>query len=288
MRGKTWAIVLAGGDGTRLQSESVKRYGYARPKQFCDFDGGGTLLDQTLRRATAVVPEERVVVVTTRRHRAEADEVLSSWPRVLRVEQPQNADTTAGILLHILHVLAADPAGTIVLLPSDHHVRDERTFTRGMMRAAALASVSRDGIVLLGARPECPEEGYGWIVPGADAEGGSRSVVSFREKPPLAEVETLLASGALVNTLVLAGRVEVFVGLIAHYVPEAWSRLSNAWWSEDRLARVYEDLPRSNFSNDVLARASALRVLPVSAGWSDVGTPDRLQRELVGVGPAAI
>jgi mannose-1-phosphate guanylyltransferase len=125
--------------------------------------------------------------------------------------------------------------------------------------------------------------GYGWFVPGARAEAGSRAVVEFREKPPLAEVERLLESGALLNTFVLAARVEVLVGLIAHHVPDAWSRLSTAWQSEARLERAYQDLPRSNFSKDVLERATALRVLPVSAGWSDVGTPDRLQREILHV-----
>ena len=288
MREDTWAIVLAGGEGTRLESECVKRYGYPRPKQFCDFDGTGTLLDRTLKRATAIVPEQRIVVVTTRRHRAEADEVLFRWPNVLRVEQPRNAETTAGILLPMLHVLATDRTSSVVVLPSDHHVRHERAFIRALTRATALARKTPDGIVLLGARPELPEEGYGWIVPGGRADGGTRTVARFREKPPLDEVERLLESGALLNTFVLAARVEVLVALIAHHVPDAWSRLSTAWQSEARLERAYQDLPRSNFSKDVLERATALRVLPVSAGWSDVGTPDRLQREVLHLRTGAV
>jgi mannose-1-phosphate guanylyltransferase len=280
MRGSTWAIVLAGGDGTRLETECVKRYGYPRPKQFCDFDGTGTLLDRTLERASAVVRPERTVVVTTRRHRSEADEVLARWPGVHRVEQPRNADTTAGILLPLLYVLAQDPGGTVVLLPSDHHVRDDEAFAFALARAAGLARGAGDGMVLLGARPEGPEDGYGWIVPGEAADRGSRTVVRFREKPPAHEIEHLLASGALLNTFVLAARVEVMAGLIARHAPDAWRRLSTAWRSPETLALAYEDLRHSNFSHDVLEHARALRVVPVAAGWSDVGTPDRLRREL--------
>jgi mannose-1-phosphate guanylyltransferase len=281
MQEHTWAIVLAGGDGTRLEAECTKRYGYARPKQYCDFDGGGTLLHRTIARALSVVPEHRIVVVTTRRHRAEADETLSRWPSVRRVEQPRNADTTAGILLPVLHVLASDPCATILLLPSDHHVRDDGAFQCALARAAELAGSSRDGLVLLGAEPERAEDGYGWIVPGVGGPGGSREVERFREKPPMEEVSALLASGALLNTFVVAGAIEVVVELISRHVPGTWARLSSAWWSDERTARAYDELPPSNFSHDVLERATALRVVPVAAGWSDVGTPDRLRREVL-------
>src|SRR6185436_5545322 len=156
----------AGGDGNRLASASIRRYGYARPKQYCDFDGRGTLLDRTLSRAAHISEEGRIVVVTTRAHRDEADEVLARWPAVARVEQPRNADTTAGIILPLLHVLSQDPGATVVLFPSDHQVRDEVAFVRAATRAAMVASV-RDCVVLLGAEPDGPEEDYGWIVPGS-------------------------------------------------------------------------------------------------------------------------
>jgi mannose-1-phosphate guanylyltransferase len=282
---RTWAIVLAGGDGTRLEAESIKRYGYARPKQYCDFDGTGTLLEQTLERAKRVVPEDRIVVVTTRPHRAEADDVLSRWPAVLRIEQPRNADTTAGMLLPTLHVLGRDAQATLLFLPSDHHVRDQSAFAAALARSAAIASAS-GGIVILGAEPEGPEDGYGWVVPGAVDGAGAHSVERFREKPPLAEVATLVESGALVNTFVLAARVETMVELIARHVPETWDRLANAWWSDDRLVHAYEHLRPSSFSCDVLEHARSLRVVPVSAGWSDVGTPERLERDVLASQPA--
>ena len=280
MRDNVWAIVLAGGDGTRLVTECVRRYGYPRPKQYCDFDGRGTLLDRTLGRAAQVANDGRIVVVTTRAHRREADEVLSRWPDVTRVEQPRNADTTAGIILPLLHVLSQDPGATIVLFPSDHQVRDEGAFVRAASRAARVASV-RDCVVLLGAEPDGPEEDYGWIVPGSEAPAGDAVVQSFREKPPREEIGALLESGALLNTFVLAAPAYRLVELVASYTPLAWTLLSGAWGSAEAIERAYEKLPRSNFSRDVLERARSLRVLPVSAGWSDIGTPYRLHREVL-------
>src|SRR5690606_9944919 len=107
--GELWGIVLAGGVGSRLGKEAVRRYGYPRPKQFCDFDGRGTLLEQTISRALYLVPEERVVVVTTHPWSdQEAVECLEPFPRILHVRQPTGRDTGPGILLPLLRVLERD------------------------------------------------------------------------------------------------------------------------------------------------------------------------------------
>jgi mannose-1-phosphate guanylyltransferase len=119
-------------------------------------------------------------------------------------------------------------------------------------------------------------------VPAGDARRGARSVAAFREKPPVEEVVQLLGAGALLNTFVLAARAQTLIDLVARHVPACWSALSSSWWCRDRLESAYHHLPRSNFSQDVLEHTDRLRVMPVAAGWSDVGTPERLRRDLLG------
>ena len=94
----------------RLHAASIARYGYARPKQFCDFDGEGTLLARTIRRALRVVPEHRVVVIATEPWEREAQQSLAEFGRAALVMQPRNLDTTPGLLLPLLHILGVDPA----------------------------------------------------------------------------------------------------------------------------------------------------------------------------------
>lgn len=268
-----WAIVLAGGSGTRLAVEARRRYGYPRPKQFCDFDGRGTLLEQTIGRATQLVSEDRVVVVTTRAHRAEALESLTGSPRVAHLEQPYNRDTGPGLLFPVLHVLRSDPDAIVVVLPSDHHVADPIGFSDAVASAAASVR-ERGGVVLLGAVPDRFEEGYGWIVPGDDGE----RVAAFCEKPPAAEVERLVAAGALANTFVLVGPASTFSALCARWEPAWWTALLDP----ENVEPAYDALPGWNFSTGVLANAvHELRVMPLGdVGWTDVGTPDRLWRTL--------
>ena len=84
-----------------------------------------------------------------------------------------------------------------------------------------------------------------------------------------------------VDTFVLAAPAYRLVELVATHAPVSWTLLSGAWGSVKAMERAYALLPRSNFSRDVLELASNLRVVPVSAGWSDIGTPYRLRREVL-------
>jgi mannose-1-phosphate guanylyltransferase len=265
----TWSIVLAGGAGRRLQGEAQRRYGYARPKQFCDFDGGGTLLARTLARSGRVVPHPRTVVLTTRGWRLEALESIGDRD-VVHVEQPLRRDTGPGLLLPLLEVLWRDPQALVVVLPSDHHVEDDTAFAAVVKEAMAGARRAPERLWLLGATPDRPEEGYGWLVR------------AFREKPEPAELALLLAQGALASTFVMVARAQLLASLYARHLPRWWRALYQARGRPEDVEAAFHGLPSENFSERVLELAvSSLAVAPLGAvGWTDVGTPERLRRSL--------
>lgn len=275
--GDLWAVVLAGGCGKRLEAEAVRRYGYPRPKQFCDFDGHGTLLQQTIDRALLAVPEERMAVVTTRACHHEARESLDRYPRVIHLEEPVGRDTAPGLLLAVLSVLRHDPDAIVAVLPSDHHVAAPRAFVDAIERAAHVARRHPSDLILLGAAVEVPEDGYGWIVRGA----GNR-VSRFVEKPDRDTAASLLSRGALVNTFVMVGKVRAVERLLARWVPTWWQALVAAGDDDAAIADAYTSLGPVNFSEAVLEPAIAhLRVAELGpVGWMDVGTPERLHRSL--------
>ncbi|HET6471036.1 MAG TPA: NTP transferase domain-containing protein, partial [Pseudomonadales bacterium] len=142
MNEKTWAVVLAAGEGSRLHDLTTTSIGVAVPKQFCSLHGGPSLLQDALRRAQSVAPPERVCAIVASQHRPWWRDLTQVMPERNVIVQPHNRGTGIGILLPLLHVMARDPEARVVLLPSDHHVCDEGVLARAL-RSAVLELETR-------------------------------------------------------------------------------------------------------------------------------------------------
>lgn len=175
----TWAIVLAGGQGTRLESVTRDAMGVSIPKQYCTFGMGKSLLHRTLERAARLVGQDRVItVVAKEHHRWWTVELADQAPENIIV-QPENRGTAAGILLPLLEILRRDSHATVLVFPSDHGVEDEVKLLETFEQAAFVARRNDGDTVLLGMTPEHPETGYGWIVRGNEAGERTHRVGRF-------------------------------------------------------------------------------------------------------------
>jgi mannose-1-phosphate guanylyltransferase len=279
--GHLWVIVLAAGDGTRIASLTTNTRGEHVPKQYFRFDGRESMLDWALARASALVPLARVIVIVAESHRPHWEPALAALPPDNVIVQPRNRGTAAGVLLPFLDVLLRrDPAAHFVLLPADHFVAREAVLRRAVLAAARTAARSRGAVVLLGMTPEEPDPEYGWIVPVEDARGRLRPVTSFVEKPAPALAHDLSAHGALINSFVVAASSSGLLRLYQSTIPGLLQTFLGALRAGADLTELYERIPASDFSRDVLTQATgSLAVLPVPpCGWSDLGTPARLER----------
>ena len=115
-RESLWAIVLAGGEGTRLRSVTRWLYGQERPKQYAVLSGTRSLLRQTLDRVARLVPPRRTVVVTLASHARYLAAELADLPEVTVLAQPRDRGTAAGVLLPAHWIHARDPRATVVVL----------------------------------------------------------------------------------------------------------------------------------------------------------------------------
>src|ERR1700730_6894670 len=165
-RTNRWAVILAGGDGERLRPLTRLIAGEERPKQFCSFLGGETLLEQTRRRIAIAVPPSQTLIVVTEAHEPFYTSLLSDVPPDRVIEQPMNRGTAPAILYSLLHLAAVAPAATVAFFPSDHYLSDEERFMAHVAFAFEAADRNPHLITLLGIAPENPEVEYGWIGPG--------------------------------------------------------------------------------------------------------------------------
>lgn len=281
---RLWAIVLAGGNGTRLRSVVESMIGEPLPKQFCAFGGRRSLLQLTLLRTLPVVPPGRCAVVVAAEHRGRAEDQLRGFPGVRIIDQPGDLGTSAGVLLPLAHILEADSRARVLLLPSDHVFADEDLMLRGIDEVDRAVAAGGADVVLFGVVPDAPHGDYGWIgVDGAAGEGALRKVAGFWEKPGMAVAQRLRSQGALWNTMILLARASALRELYGRHLPamDAAFRMHALMPAGERprfLDTIYRRLDPADFSRDLLARADGLVVhpWPQEVGWSDIGIPSRL------------
>jgi len=296
-----WAVVLAGGDGTRLRSLTRLVSGEERPKQYYPLYGGETLLAQTRARlARAIHPERTAFAVLKAHEKFYGRELADVEPRRL-VVQPANKGTTAAVIRSLMRItnLAGDPV--VAFFPTDHYFSNEARFIDSVRRAVSVAQHHSDTLVVLGAEAEYAEVEYGWIEPSARFESPVTNtllrVSRFWEKPSHATAQALLARGCLWNTFVMAGRASIFLAMldktVAPGVVQSCMRAQrDAGGGVPNMAaeeELWERLTAGDFSRQVLsANPEDLAVLRVGdVGWSDLGTPERVRSTMqrYGLGP---
>ncbi len=287
-----WAVVLAGGEGKRLQWFVRQALGIERPKQFCQIIGTRSMLRHTWDRAARLVAPERIVtVITAGQERYLEEEARRGVPGPVLV-QPANKDTAPGLLLPLLWIGRRDPAATVVVYPADHFVWEEERFAACLRSGVLAAAELPDRLALLGVEADAADVSYGWIAPGAPLGGGCGAEVyavrRFWEKPDRATAARLLAAGHLWNTLVLAGRLPTYLALAEACLPDVLEPLravadclgtpAQAW----ALREAYRCLAATNLSQAVLARRPDRLMVLAARGicWSDWGDPDRILRTL--------
>jgi mannose-1-phosphate guanylyltransferase len=295
-----WAVVLAGGEGTRLRSLTRAIAGDDRPKQYVPLVGSDSLLRQTLARAARLSPGERTVVVSRESHACWLTPELGPHRGSKVLLQPENRDTAVGVMLPVYWIAARDPDATVVVYPSDHFVLEGTLFLDHVSEVVAFVEREREGLVLLGAQAMEPDTEYGWIEPGgtvgATTAGPISRVARFREKPTPEAAAMCMARGWLWNTFVMVAKARTLLSIGEVLLPRLHGRLTAAsrFFGTRREAsairQVYECLPRQNFSETVLQAGwpfLAVSALPALT-WSDVGTPSRVSKLLrtLGSSPA--
>ncbi len=295
-----WAVILAGGDGTRLKSLTRKIAGDERPKQFCRVLGGATLLEETRSRALLEFAGERLVYVVNRAHRGYYRPILTSAGDDRLIAQPRNRGTAPAILYSLLRIAAADPDAVVAFFPSDHYISESRKFMAQVRSALEHARRRRDLAILLGVEPESPEVEYGWIEPAApiDGEGRILGVRRFWEKPHRLLAQALQLRGCLWNSFVMVASARALLDTLATTISNlhgAFAEIASTFGTgaEDQaVEKLYGRIEETNFSHQVLAqRPERLAVLKVSGvRWNDLGEPKRVMAsiEMAGVHPSWI
>ncbi|MBZ0236963.1 MAG: NTP transferase domain-containing protein [Deltaproteobacteria bacterium] len=284
--GRTWAIVLAGGDGTRLAALTEAVHGRPVPKQFATVTGDRSMVQATLDRVARIVPPERTVIVIGRAHLAWARAQLGAYTATTLV-QPASRGTATAILYALTWIRLRERDANVLVFPSDHHVENVTRFVEAV-RIADEAARALGKLTVVGVSPEAGDPDYGWIVAGAPVAPACCSLECFVEKPGAEVALRLHACGGLWNTFILAAPASLVAELARRHLPEharrfdALDRFAFAPGAPD-LDELYAAIEPADFSKHVLETARDLLVVSMEGtGWSDWGTPERVLASLQG------
>lgn len=272
-----WAIVPAGGSGTRLWPLSRA----ARPKFLLTLTGKKSLLQQTVDRLTPLATPERTLVVCGPAHAAPVARQLPELPEANIIVEPAPRGSAPAIVLATALIARREPNAIVGSFAADHEVADQDAFTRAIR--TAIAAARQGWLVTVGLEPTRPETGYGYIERTADVvaqadEGTAYRSVRFVEKPDLATATAYLEAGrSLWNASMFVWQAGTLLEEVARQQPElfaAVTRIAASWGlpDQDRVtAEVWANLAESTIDQGILERAERVAVVPANMGWSDVG-----------------
>lgn len=267
-------LIMCGGAGTRLWPASRE----GRPKQFLQLFGPRSTFQETLLRVSDPALFERPVIITNNAYRFMVLEQLAAMEVTADVLlEPARRDSGPAIAAGAAFALTRDENAVVLALAADHVVRDTDAFVEACRKAQPIAGAGR--IVTFGVQPERPATEYGYIRPGTEISGGVSAVAAFVEKPDAVTAAGYVEDGYLWNSgnfmfsaqmlLDEYARVDAdSVGAVSDAVKKAGRDLGFVLLDPDSFSKA----KAISIDYAVMEKTKQAAVVPVSCGWSDVGS----------------
>jgi len=272
-----WTVILAGGVGSRFWPASTPSH----PKQLLPLAGPRPLIRETVERILPLVPQERLRILTGRHL---ADPICAALPELepgnLFLE-PRAAGTAPVLAWAAAEIERRDPDAVMISLHADHVIDPADAF-RDRLRLAAELAVRDRRLFTLGAQPDRPEIGYGYIRVGEVIETGgpenaAHIVEAFVEKPDRATATRYLEEGGyLWNTGLFVWRVADLLDQLERFTPELSSLLPIL--REGGTEEFFRQAPTLSIDNGLLERSDRVGVVTANFHWDDVGAWDAVYR----------
>ncbi|SEB78050.1 mannose-1-phosphate guanylyltransferase [Tenacibaculum sp. MAR_2009_124] len=281
MESNYYAVIMAGGIGSRFWPVSTKEY----PKQFHDMLGtGDSLIQKTFNRINELIPSSNILIATNKDYE---ELVLNQLPDVHKNQvllEPAMRNTAPCILYAALKIYQENPDAVILVAPSDHWIENESEFINNIKTSFDTCE-KEDILMTLGIKPDSPNTGYGYIQ-FENNSSNIKAVKNFTEKPDLEKAKQFLKSGDFLwNAGIFVWSAKSIIKAFSEFLPEMVKTLDieNVYNTDVEKSFIEENYAKcENISIDfgIMEHAKNVFVIPVNFGWNDLGTWGSLYNKL--------
>lgn len=274
------AVIMAGGKGTRFWPLSTED----KPKQFLSLIDEETMIQKTVNRILPIIPLERIFICTGKKYIDIIKEQLPSLPNRNIIVEPEGKNTAPCIALSALVIKKYYDNATMVVLPSDHLIRNEDEFRDILVKSNEFLEKHEEGLMTLGMSPNRAETGYGYIKYGEKIFGNINKVEAFVEKPNKEKAEVYIKSGEyLWNGGMFLWKVDTILSEVKKYIPNTYEALSGVKDIEEEVLQEYIDtnyckVDEISIDYAVLEKSNDIYVYKSDIGWDDIGTWAAIER----------
>jgi mannose-1-phosphate guanylyltransferase/mannose-6-phosphate isomerase len=271
------SIILAGGSGSRLWPSSRGLY----PKQFLSVASENTMLQETLARTDGLASDITVVCNEEHRFIVAQQSKESKYNLTSIILEPVGRNTAPAVALSAFEALESvideSSAQLLLIMAADHVIEDVAAFHQAVDVAKAQAESGK--IVTFGIVPNSAHTGYGYIHRGAECGVGSFSVSRFVEKPDAKTAQSYLEDGGYYwNSGMFLFAADVYLNELKVFRPDIYAACEKAYLGKTRDvdflrvdADAFKACPDESIDYAVMEKTDKAVVVPLSAGWSDVG-----------------
>ncbi|WP_045215640.1 mannose-1-phosphate guanylyltransferase/mannose-6-phosphate isomerase [Desulfonatronovibrio magnus] len=268
-------VILAGGSGTRLWPLSRKLY----PKQFLAFGGELSMLQQSVMRLQGLQCSSPLLVCNEDHRFLTAEQMRQMGHEDITILlEPEGRNTAPAIALAALHATSNGNDPILLIMAADHHIQDQQAFHESVSKAADQAG--KDWLVTFGIVPGSPETGYGYIQRGQEIQGQAYRVERFVEKPDSDTAAAYLKAGDYYwNSGMFMFRAGRYLEELKKFEPDILASCSAALQNarqDMHFVRVDKDAfsacPSDSIDYAVMEKTQDAAIVPMEAGWSDVGS----------------
>lgn len=267
-----YAVILAGGIGSRFWPLSRQ----SLPKQFLRITGTDTLLKSTIRRIRTIIQDKNIFIITNRLHLAQVKMQIKYFniPQKNIILEPKPLDTLPAISLCAHLINLKDNQANLLILPSDHYIKDQRRFKQSMFKALDLGR--KDLLCLVGIKSDRPTLGYGYIQTGRKIKQDIFYVNSFQEKPPLNEVKRLFTKKRIFwNSGIFCFKAQVLLKEMKIYVPEIYHKIIRIE-NKQKIENIWSSLKAVSIDYGLIEKSKNLVMVVARFFWQDLGSWDAL------------